>query len=132
MGQSSEPSRSHQRWAQFRFGVVGGLLAAPPPRGQLHEQIRQLAAKSWCHPLSGQTLQLGASTIERWYYAARNEKNHPVEVLQRKIRSDHGQHPALSSKLREALTAQHQLHPSWSYQLHADNLAVLVEKEPTL
>src|SRR5262245_55463509 len=102
MAKSPEPSRSHQRWAQFRFGVVGALLASPPPRGQLQEQLQELAAKSWRHPLSGQPIQLGASTIERWYYAARNEKNHPMEVLQRKIRSDHGQHPALNSKLREA------------------------------
>jgi putative transposase len=54
-----------------------------------------------------------------------------VQALRRKIRSDQGGHPALSSKLRELLAAQYRQHPNWSYQLHADNLGVLIEKEPT-
>ena len=36
----------------------------------------------------------------------------------------------MSLPLREALTAQYRQHPSWSYQLHADNLAVLAEQKP--
>jgi hypothetical protein len=53
-----------------------------------------------------------------------------VEALKRKIRSDHGQHPSVSPKLIELLTEQHRQHPSWSYQLHFDNLAVVVEQQP--
>ena len=49
-----------------------------------------------------------------------------------KIRADQGKHPALSAGLRELLHGQYQQHPSWSYQLHADNLAVLVEQQPDL
>jgi transposase InsO family protein len=77
-------------------------------------------------------VQLGRSTIERWYYTARNETTDPVRVLQRKVRSDQGQHPALSVPLREVLAAQYRQHPSWSYQLHADNLAVVSEQDATL
>jgi transposase InsO family protein len=34
--------------------------------------------------------------------------------------------------LRQAIREQHQAHPGWSYQLHADNLAVLVRQDPKL
>jgi hypothetical protein len=33
-------------------------------------------------------------------------------------------------ELREKLTNQYRQHPSWSYQLHADNLAALVDQDP--
>ena len=36
-----------RRWAEFRFGVIGNLLAAPPSeRGQLRREFEQLAARS--------------------------------------------------------------------------------------
>src|ERR1700738_3845174 len=81
--------------------------------------------------MSGQRVQLGRSTSERWFYTARNEKD-PMQALRRKIRFDQGGHPALSSKVRELLASQYRQHPNWSYQLHTDNLVVLIEKEPTL
>jgi putative transposase len=124
--------RSHERWAHFRFSVIGPLLAAPPARGQLQDQLQELAAKKWRHPISGQWISLGRSTIERWYYKTLHGKDGPVEVLKRKIRSDHGTHPALGPKLAEVLAAQYRQHPGWSYQLHFDNLAVLVEQQPDL
>jgi len=124
--------RSHEQWARFRFSVIGPLLAAPPERGDLQEQLKSLAAKKWHHPISGQPVQFGQSTIERWFYTARNEKKDPVQALRRKIRSDQGGHPALSPKVRELLAAQYRQHPNWSYQLHADNLTVLIQKEPIL
>ena len=132
MEKKIDPGRSHQRWAHFRFSVIGSLLAAPPAPGQLQERLQELAAKKWRHPFSGEWFVIGFSTIERWYYKALRSKAGPVEVLQRKIRSDHGQHPAFTPRLVEALQSQHQQHPSWSYQLHADNLAVLVEQQPEL
>ena len=54
----SDPSglpRSHERWARFRFSVIGPLLAAPPERGELQEQLKSLAAKNWQHPITGAT-----------------------------------------------------------------------------
>src|ERR1700745_296584 len=132
MSNVSGLARSHERWARFRFSVIGPLLAAPPDRGELQEQLQSLAAKRWHHPITGQRVQFGLSTIERWFYTARNAKKDPVQALRRKIRSDQGLHHALSPKVRELLAAQYRQHPNWSYQLHADNLAVLVEKEPAL
>ena len=68
--------------------------------------------------------------MERWYYKALRAKAGPVEALKRKIRSDHGEHPSLNPKLIELLTKQYRQHPSWSYQLHYDNLKVVAEKQP--
>lgn len=132
MAEPVQSSRSHERWAHFRFSVIGRLLAAPAERGELQRQLQELAAQKWRHPISGEWFDLGLSTIERWYYRARNEKNDPVQVLRRKIRSDHGQAHSLSLGLRQELLIQYRQHPSWSYQLHADNLAVLVEQDPSL
>jgi transposase InsO family protein len=130
MPKTPPPSRGPERWAHFRFSIIGPLLAAPPARGQLQARLQELAGKTWRHPFSQEWVQLGASTIERWYYRALHAAHDPVQGLRRKIRSDSGQHPALSPPLRELLHTQYQQHPNWSYQLHADNLAVLAAQPP--
>ena len=130
MKDTSSILRPHERWAHFRFSVIGPLLAAPPPRGQLQAQLEELAAKKSPPPISEEWVLFGLSTIERWYYKALRSKAGPIEVLKRKIRSDHGQHPSLHPGLIPLLTEQHRQHPSWSYQLHFDNLTVVVEQQP--
>jgi transposase InsO family protein len=119
-----------EKWAHFRFSVIGPLLAAPPKFGELRLELDNLSGKMWQHPISGEWKKFGASTIERWYYRALSEPNDPVGVLARKTREDCGTHPSLSMELREKLTNQYRQHPSWSYQLHADNLAALVDQDP--
>ena len=125
MSENPSPGRSPEKWARFRFSVVGPLLAAPPQPGELQVRLQELSSQKWRQPLTGQWIQYGASTIERWYYTALREKQDPVAALRRKIRSDSGQHPVLGPELREQLLLQFRAHPNWSYQLHADNLAVL-------
>jgi transposase InsO family protein len=125
-------SRPIERWAHFRFSVIGPLLAAPAQRGQLQAQLEQLALKKWRHPITGDWALFSFSTIERWYYKALHSQEGPVEVLKRKIRCDHGKHPALRPGLAALLAGQYRQHPSWSYQLHSDNLAVLVEQQSEL
>jgi hypothetical protein len=127
-----DTSSRHDRWARLRFAIIGPLLAAPPRRGQLEAALRALAAQSWRHPLTEQPVGFGFSTIERWYYAARHEARDPVGVLRRQRRRDAGHASAMSLKLRELLRAQYQAHPSWSYQLHTDNLAVQVAADAAL
>jgi transposase InsO family protein len=123
---------SPERWAHLRFSVVGPLLASPPTRGQLHGRLRSLADQSWRHPGSGEWVHFGVSTIERWYYRALQAKQDPVGVLRRKVRGDCGKFTAMAKAVAEKLTEQYRAHPQWSYQLHADNLVVVVEKEPAL
>jgi len=125
-------SRSDRCWAHLRFSVVGPLLAAPPKRGELRGELKRLAARQWVHPITGRWVRFGVSTIERWYYRALRERSDPLDVLGRKIREDHGTHPSLSLPLRTELARQYRQHPDWSYRLHADNLAVLVEQDPRL
>jgi putative transposase len=129
MSNERDESGREEKWAHFRFSVIGPLLAAPPDRGELREELEILARKKWRHPVSAQWVQFALSTIERWYYRALGEPKDPVGVLGRKIRQDCGTHPSLRTELRGVLLEQYRQHPSWSYQLHADNLAVLAEQK---
>ena len=125
-----EKARTHQRWAHLRFSIVGPLLAAPPPWGELEAELEKLADKRWLHPVTGQPAHFSVSTIQRWYYAARAEKLDPVGVLRRKIRKDAGQQRSVSADLRRMLQAQYEAHKRWSYQLHVDNLRVVAGEHP--
>ncbi|MFO1352964.1 MAG: DDE-type integrase/transposase/recombinase [Gammaproteobacteria bacterium] len=108
-----ETESVHERWARLRFAIIGPLLAAPPPAGTLRPALAALAAKPWRHPLSGAPVRFGFATVERGYYRARHSPD-PVAAL------------------CQAAHAQYQAHPSGSYQLHYDNLAVQVKQHPTL
>ncbi len=121
-----------QCWAHFRFSVIGPLLAAPPRQGQLGVALDRLASKPWRHPVTGQWVRFGASTIERWYYRAVRGARDPVGVLSRKPREDRGTHRSMIAGLREAIALQHRQHPDWSYQLHYDNLAVVSQQDRSL
>ena len=127
-----DPGRTHERWAHLRFSIVGRLLAAPPERGALREEIRQLAGCEWRHPVTGRPVRFGASTIERWYYAARAERIDPVRVLQRRVRKDSGLQPSITDRLRRLLDEQYRRHRRWSYKLHRDNLLSLARQDVTL
>lgn len=133
MGEAKETGTSVQdRWARLRFAVVGPLLSAPPAAGELARELTRLAEKVWHHPVSGEPVRWARSTIERWYYMARAEPKDPVGVLRRRVRKDAGQARGVSPELAQAMRAQYREHPSWSYQLHVDNLRVLVGRHPEL
>ena len=122
----------HGLWARLRFSVVGPLLASPPAKGRLHEALEKLAAKQWVHPISGQPAYFQFSSIERWYYRARNEAVDPVGALRRKVRSDAGVQHSVSDAVKQALANQYRQHPGWSMQLHADNIRAAALTEPKL
>src|SRR5690606_5903654 len=84
------------RWARLRFAIIGPLLAAPPAPGELQSALQALAARAWRHPSTGLPVRFGASTIERWYYAARGAAD-PVAVLRNQLRRDIGSFPSLSA-----------------------------------
>ena len=119
------------RWARWRFAIVGPLLAAPPPAGQLRQALEALAKRHWRHPVSGLAVRLSFATLERWYYAAR-QADDPVAALRRAPRSDAGRFRRLSAALIQAIETQYCAYPSWTVQLHYDNLLALAKEAPAL
>jgi transposase InsO family protein len=124
---SSSPNRRHERWANLRHAIIGALLAAPPKRGELRAALETIAGTTYRHPITGEPVQFAFSTLERWLHLARKAAGHgdTVRALRRKIRKDAGTRRAVSSAVVVALAAQHKAHPTWSYQLHADNLVAM-------
>jgi putative transposase len=121
-----------QRWAQFRFAVIGELLSSPPEKGQLQRAIERLSQQIYRHPIEAdRRISIGASTIERWYYKAK-EAADPIAALGRKIRNDAGIRWSMSDTLFTALKSQYESHRRWNVQLHYDNLAALVKEQPRL
>jgi hypothetical protein len=120
------------RSAYLRFSVIGQMLAAPPPKGELRAEIEALAGRQWHHPITGDPVCFGFSTIERWYYRALKERSDPVGILRRKLRTDAGQQPAMSDAARQVVLAQYAAHKGWSIQLHHDNLVALAETRADL
>ena len=123
--------RQLTNWAQFRFSVIGGLLAMPPKPGQLRSELQTLASRDYLHPTKDERVRFGVSTIERWYYRALRTQD-PVQALGRKIRSDVGESKAMNARLLVILQKQYEQYPHWSYQLHADNLAARIKEQPEL
>ncbi len=113
------------RWARLRFAIIGPLLAAPTATGELQAALSELAARTYRHPLTGLQVHFGVSTIERWYYAARNAAD-PVTVLRNQVRCDLGRFPSVSAEVAEVLRRQYAEHPSWNAKLHHDNLRVVL------
>ena len=126
----TNPSSTGALWARFRFSVVGSLLSSPPARNALKTAIRDLAEKTWSHPVTGRDVHFTAVTIERWYYMARRQHDDPVSALRRALRKDCGK-VSLTAAVAERLMRQYHDYPHWSYQLHYDNLAALVKANPS-
>jgi hypothetical protein len=92
----TEPSNTlYMRWAHFRFSIIGPLLSAPPEQGDLQQMLKELAQKTWTHPITGKKVCFAQSTLERWYYLAL-KSNDPVGALHPKKRADLG----LSKRMR--------------------------------
>jgi len=119
------------RWARFRFSIIGPLFSAPPSKGSLRKALEALTEKNWTHPVNGTTIRFSFATIERWYYAAR-KTNDPVAALRRLPREDAGRFRKIITPLIEALKAQYRTYPGWTVQLHYDNLLALSEKEEAI
>ena len=132
-----DPSQ-RDRWARLRFCIIGPLLAAPPEAGDLHSALGLLVAKIWRHPTSGLDVTFGLSTLQRWYYAAR-QADDPVAALKDRLRGGINRFPSLSQSVIDTLALQYREHPGWTAQLHFDNLcaalkasAVPVASYPTI
>ena len=118
-------------WARFRFSIIGPLLSSPPEGGELKSCFEALSKKQWRHPTKGTPVSFSASTIERWFYLAKREAD-PVSALRTKQRTDAAKARKLSAQLKQIIQQQYREHPSWSYQLHIDNVAIHVKEKPEL
>ena len=128
---SSKTQSPVDKWALFRFSVVGGLLAKPPAKGELQKELNILARQSYQHPVDSRLTIFHFSTIESWYYLAKNAQD-PILALGRKVRSDIGRSIAFTSRLITLLGKQYRTYPGWSYQLHTDNLTAVIEERKDL
>jgi transposase InsO family protein len=115
-------------WARLRFSIIAGLLASPPKWGDLKKELERLASRIWHCPITCEPVTFEVPTIERWYYRARGADD-PVSMLRRKVRCDAGSLRAMSEAVVQDLRKQYADHPGWTYQLHADNLAVSCAEE---
>jgi putative transposase len=119
------------RWARLRFSIIGPLLASPAEDGDLKRRIEELALRCWKHPQTGEAIRVSFKTIERWFYAARDQSD-PIAALARKVHARAGTHPSVLAPLAEAIARQHAEHPRWTFQLHYDNLLALAREDPNL
>jgi transposase InsO family protein len=128
---TNDASTYQAHWARFRFSIIGPLLAAPPENGELKQILTELSKKQWRHPVTGTPIYFSVPTLERWLYRAKRSHD-PIQALRIKRRSDADQARALSAELKQMIQQQYRAHPSWSYQLHIDNLATLIKQAPAL
>jgi putative transposase len=112
---------ARDQWARLRLLIIGQLLAAPPPRGELKPRLTELSAQVWRHPLHGGDVRFGVSTLERWLALARRSPD-PATLLATVPRADAGRMRAVGAELAAAIKAQYAVHPKWHIQLHYDNL----------
>lgn len=122
---------SHQLWAEFRFGVVGALLSNPPDKGELRLRLKLLSETEWTHPTTGQKFKISLPTVERWYYASLKQDKDPVGALRRKLRADSGTTRHLTPEIKNWMQNNYRAHPSWSGQLHCDNLRAWLVANPS-
>jgi transposase InsO family protein len=129
---SDSKSSNNRKLAEFRFSVVGKLLASPAPSGELSAELTSLAEKLWKHPISGEGIHLSFSTIERWYYLSLKKNQGPIESLRASSRKDRGIPRVISEACKKFIQEQYKEHPSWSVQLHYDNFSSAAKKDPAL
>jgi putative transposase len=116
---------ARDQWARLRLLIIGQLLAAPPPRGELKPRLTELSAQVWRHPLHGGDVRFGVSTLERWLALARRSPD-PATLLATVPRADAGRMRAVGAELAAAIKAQYAVHPKWHIQLHYDNLRLVL------
>ena len=97
------------RWARFRFSIIGPLLSSPPSDGELQNRLTELAVKQWRHPITNEPVNFGLSTLERWFYKAKRNRD-PVAALRSKRRVDADKSRTMNVALKQAIQAQYREH----------------------
>lgn len=123
---TQDPAHLVRQRALLRFAVIRELLVDPPPRGELATALRHLAKQIYKQS-DGTPVRFGFSTIEAWYYAARDAPD-PLGALTSQARIDRGRHRVFDDTLLAELREQYAQHPSWTAKLHHKNLAALIRQ----
>jgi len=110
----SNQTHSHltpsERMGQFRLKIIGSLLASPPDKRDLKNQLAKLAEKPWLHPISGETVHYSLPTLERWYYRAIKQPQNLLKTLSTQQRNDKGAFKSLNQTVCDALIQQYTEH----------------------
>ena len=125
MNRNLEKCRSEAR-ARLRFAVVGPLLAAPPPKGDLKSALLDLSEKFWLDPKTGAPRHYSFKTIQRWYYTALAADSDPVSGLRDKPRGDAGRFALIKGDIAEDIRRLRKEHPAWTMQLIRDELMAVI------
>lgn len=121
----------YERWARLRFAVVGPFPESSPEGRMLKKTLANLAKQPWRHPTkSAHYVHFSQTTIERWFYLAKNAAN-PMEALRRRVRCDAGVSRVCSDALVGYLQQQYVDYPTWTYWLHHGNVVTYVEQPAT-
>ncbi len=112
-----------QKKAEFRFSLIGELLASPPEPGYLSLKLDELCQKLWVDPITGKPVKISRTTIERWYYQAKKSPS-PVEALFPKKRTGEGESKKITREMAEELERSYTGFSQWTTQLHYDNFCV--------
>jgi len=100
--------------AQFRAEIIGHLLRRDLPRGALASAFEELSGRRYRPPGADNTRTYAPSTLERWYYAYKNDG---LDGLKPKARSDRGHAQMLSDEMRQLLCEIRREHPAASVPL---------------
>lgn len=105
------PKDHREEVAIFRASVVGGLVCRDLARGELKAGLEALTERRFRPPGSKTTRRFAFSTLERWYYAYKNDG---LAGLYPKRRSDKGHARRLGDKTRELLCEIRRQNPTVS------------------
>ena len=117
-----QQKRTRRQVAEFRYSVLGHLLAQPLEAGELAQRLRDLAQRSWLEPGRDYPETFTVRTLERWYGKVKKKPADPISALLPARRSDAGNVKALSSEHQLWLRKNFRKYQKWSWALHWDNL----------
>lgn len=99
--------------ALWRIGVLGPLVSARLEHGDIREHIEDIVKRRHEKP-GGDVVELGASTIERWYY---EYKRGGFEALYPSIRADNGRCKAIPTRVTDLILRAKQDKPRRSIKI---------------
>ncbi len=104
--------------ARFRFSVIGTLISAELPHGDLTKHIRELSRRRYSIPYSKRT-SIGQGTIEDWLYAYRYNG---FEGLKPKTRSDKDKSRGIDEATLKIIIDFREQHPRMPLRLVINTL----------